>query len=86
MRTDAPFPPGPPASEALRYLSPSPDVQSGAPEIVALASRLAKGATTQAEAVRRVVVHTASALRYVNPPPAYDALYSLRTGTGNCQT
>lgn len=85
VRTDAPFPPGPPSREAAPYLRPSVDVQSGAPQIVALAARLAEGAKSQAEAVRRVILHTASALRYVNPPPAYDALYSLRTGTGNCQ-
>ncbi len=85
VRTDAPFPPSPPSAEAARYLRATPDVQSEAGEIRALAADLARGAQSQAEAVRRVIVHTASALRYVNPPPAYDALFSLRTGTGNCQ-
>lgn len=67
------------------YLEPSAQVQSNDPAVVSLARRLTAGAGTEYEAVERIAGHVVDNLRYVNPPRRYDALYSLKTGKGNCQ-
>ncbi|GFO55633.1 hypothetical protein GMSM_26400 [Geomonas sp. Red276] len=71
--------------EAAFYLKPSKLVQSADPEIVAKAAELTAGATTESAAVEAILNFVADQIRYETPPKSYDALFGLRTGTGNCQ-
>ncbi len=73
-----------PESERI-YLKPTEEVQSDHPEIVTLAKKLTEGATTQYDAVVRILNYVADHVKYTYNPPQYDALYTLRTGMGNCQ-
>ncbi len=85
LRSSARFPlPSVPA-EARPYLAATAQVQSEDPAVAALARTLTRGVVTELEAVRAVMAHVVDNVRYVNPPQAYDALYALRTGKGNCQ-
>ena len=85
LRSSAPFPLASVPAEARPYLAPTAQVQSGDPAVTALARRLTHGAVSELEAVRAVMDHVVDHVRYVNPPQAFDALYSLQTGKGNCQ-
>lgn len=73
-----------PEAEAV-FLKPSQMVQSEHEEIKVLANKLTSGATTQAGAVEAVLNWVADSVKYTYNPPEYDALYTLRTGKGNCQ-
>lgn len=73
-----------PASERI-FLEPSSMVQSTADEIVSLAKRLTKDATTEHEAVTAILNFVADSIKYTYNPPEFDALYTLRTKSGNCQ-
>ncbi len=67
------------------FLEPTKQVQSQHSEIINLSSKLTRGATSQFDAVQRVITWVINHLKYVNPPPQYDALFALQTGKGNCQ-
>lgn len=67
------------------FLKPSKEVQSDSLEIVRLARELTKDAVTQHEAVTRILNYVADHVKYTYNPPQYDALYTLKTGRGNCQ-
>jgi len=82
---DAPFPPAPAPEEVRDYLKPAPLAQSEDAGVKALAQRLIGGARLQHEAVSAVLNYVADHVTYTLEPEAYDALYALRTGQGNCQ-
>ena len=85
MESMAPFPLSDiPAGEKV-YLQPADQVQSTNREIVALAKKLTAGASSEYEAVTAIMRHVANSVAYAYNPPKYDALYSLETGSGNCQ-
>ncbi len=67
------------------FLQPTKQVQSQQSEIINLSSKLIRGATSQFDAVQRIITWVINHLKYVNPPPRYDALFALETGQGNCQ-
>lgn len=67
------------------FLASTEQVQSQHPEIMNLSSNLVQGATSQFDVVQRIITWVINNLKYVNPPPQYDALFSLETGQGNCQ-
>ena len=67
------------------FLEPTKQVQSQHSEIMNLSSKLIQGATSQFDAVQRIITWVINNLKYVNPPPQYDALFALETGKGNCQ-
>lgn len=67
------------------YLQPSEQVQSQDQEIRALAAALVKGATTEQEAVTKILHWVVDHLHYQLEPAAYDALSTKRAGKGNCQ-
>jgi len=50
-----------------------------------LAGELTAGAATEHQAVNAILSYVADAIMYQYSPKQYDALYSLATGTGNCQ-
>lgn len=81
----APFPPVSVPGNLKDYLQASEQVQTHDPAIHELSQKLTGGARTQYEAVQKVVSWVVDHVRYINPPPQYDALYALRTGKGNCQ-
>ncbi len=67
------------------YLQPSEQVQSQDQEIRALAAELVKGATTEQEAVTKILHWVVDHLHYQLEPAGYDALSTKREGKGNCQ-
>lgn len=85
IQSQAPFPVAEASKKLKVYLQSSEQVQTNDPAIADLAAKLTRGAKTQFDAVQKVVSYVVDNVRYVNPPPQYDALYSLRTGKGNCQ-
>src|SRR3990172_10799697 len=72
-------------SDIKKYLSDSQYAQKNDPAIVSLSKKLIGGAKTQYEAVTNVLNWVVDNMKYTLEPPQYDALYSLKTGTGNCQ-
>jgi len=73
------------ASDARVYIYPSVQVQSDHPDIITKSQQLIGDVKTQFEAVQRVLTWVIDHMHYVTPPEKYDALYSFRTGLGNCQ-
>jgi hypothetical protein len=85
ITTDAVFPlPSAPQNVAA-YLAATKLVQSDDPVMEQTARALTQGAATEYEAVSKVVNWVADHVRYVSSPKSYDALYSLKSGKGNCQ-
>ncbi|MFV0349595.1 MAG: transglutaminase-like domain-containing protein [Halodesulfovibrio sp.] len=85
LRSTAPFPVVNVPREAAEYLFGSEQVPTDDPRIRDLARELTAGAHTQYDAVQRICEWVVDNVRYVNPPQRFDALFSLDTGTGNCQ-
>jgi hypothetical protein len=69
----------------LLYLRPTEIVQSNVPEIISLSKKLTAGATTEYEAVTAIFNYVRDNVKYTYNPPQYDALYTLKTRSGNCQ-
>ena len=72
-----------PSPERL-YLKSTPLVQSENPEIQALSRELTRHAATEFQAVTAVINYMADNIKYVYNPSRYDALSTLRAGSGNC--
>src|SRR3990170_3916835 len=68
-----------------RFLSVTPLVQADNPRIKELANNLSKGARTEEAAVIQILNWVVDNVKYTTNPPQYDAVYTLNTGTGNCQ-
>jgi len=85
IKTTAPFPLVNTPPEVADYLRPTPLVQSEDPRIKKMAVSLTQGVTTEFDAVQRIVSWVVDNVKYVSPPPQYDALYTLESGQGNCQ-
>jgi transglutaminase-like putative cysteine protease len=85
LQTAAPFPLGRVPPEAEPYLVATALVQSDHPQIRQLANQLTQGVTTEFDAVQRIITWIVDHLRYVSPPPKFDALYGLQSHKGNCQ-
>lgn len=67
------------------YLRPTAIVQANSPEITALAKKLTAGASTEHEAVTSILNYVADNVKYTYNPPKFDAMYTLKTKSGNCQ-
>jgi len=85
LNTQNPFPLSSIPQDKEIFLQPTKQVQSEDPEINNLARKLTQGASSQFDAVQRTITWVINNVRYVNPPPQYDALFALKTGKGNCQ-
>ncbi|HHL39552.1 MAG TPA: transglutaminase domain-containing protein [Deltaproteobacteria bacterium] len=72
-------------ADVRTFLAPTKLVQSDAEEIGALARRLTDGAGSEEAAVMALLNWVVDNIRYKTPIPAYDALWTLRKGHGNCQ-
>ena len=55
------------------------------PEITALAKKLTANASAEHEAVTAILNYVADNVKYTYNPPQFDALYTLKTKSGNCQ-
>lgn len=74
-----------PASEDIqRYLRPTSLVQSGDPAIVSKKNELVSGATTQVEAVGRIVNFVKTQIPATADDQPKDAVSSLNNNRGNC--
>jgi hypothetical protein len=71
--------------EVAPYLASTALVQSDHAQIRKLASRLSQEVNTEFDAVQRMLTWVVDNVRYVTPPPKYDALYALEERKGNCQ-
>ncbi len=85
LKTQAPFPLKHIPGDVRYYLKPTELVQADDPDIRARAQALSRGVKTEFDAVQRTLTWMVDNMRYVNPPKKYDALYSFKTGKGNCQ-
>lgn len=71
--------------EAKVYLKPTKLVQSDDEDIVSLAKRLTFNSLNLYEAVNNIINFVSDNVKYTYNPPQYDALYTLKTQSGNCQ-
>ena len=85
IQSTAAFPPSGISRELESYLQPTDTIQSGNLAMIQKSAELAKGSQSQIEAVTRILGFVVDHMRYKLYPEHYDALYSLRTGLGNCQ-
>ena len=85
LDTTAPFPLAPVPAEAKAYLVATKQVQANEQRIRDLSEEIVRGASSEFDAVQRVLTFLIDYLHYVTPPAQYDALYSLENGKGNCQ-
>jgi len=85
LRTSAPFPLVQIGRVEEAYLKSTGQAPSDNEEIARLSAQLTAGSKTEFDAVKRILTYVVDHLHYVLAPPSYDALYSLRTGKGNCQ-
>jgi len=81
----APFPLEGMPEDVKAFLAPTAMVQSKDEEIAALSRKITQTARTELEAVASVLNWVADNIKYTYNPPKYDALYTLKTGKGNCQ-
>ena len=85
ITSSASFPPGSIPEGISDYLAPTNQVQSDHPAIKVRAEELVRGVQTEFDAVQRILTWVVDHMRYVTPPPQYDALYAFQNGKGNCQ-
>ncbi|MBI3813826.1 MAG: transglutaminase domain-containing protein [Nitrospinae bacterium] len=85
LKSKSSFPVGNISPDVRKYLSDSQYAQKNDPAIASLSKKLTEGAKTQYDAVTNVLNWVVDNMKYTLEPPQYDALYSLKTGTGNCQ-
>ena len=85
MESTAPYPLPSLTGEERLYLKATGMVQSGSPEIVSLSGKLTASARNEYEAVSAVLNYVSDNVKYTYNPPDFDALYTLRTESGNCQ-
>ena len=85
LQTRAPFPLTKIPRSARMYLASTEQVPSKNSEIAQKARQLTAGAKTEFDAVQKILSWVVDHLHYVLIPKQYDAMYSFRTGKGNCQ-
>ncbi|MFC1568752.1 transglutaminase domain-containing protein [bacterium] len=85
LETDAEFPLLSLPNEVKAYLKSSQLVPCDHPQIIQKAQALTWDATTEFDAVQKILAWIVDRVRYVQHPEDYSAIYSLRTGRGNCQ-
>ncbi|MFH1148244.1 MAG: transglutaminase domain-containing protein [Pseudomonadota bacterium] len=85
MESNTPFPIEPvPQGERL-YLKATELVQKNDPEILSLSRELTGNSPTEYAAVTSIINYVADSIKYTYNPARYDAVYTLKTSSGNCQ-
>jgi hypothetical protein len=85
MKAAAPFPLAGLPPDVRPYLQPTRMVPCAHPDIVREARRLTASSRTEFDAVQKILSWIVDRVTYVQHPERYDAVWSLRTGKGNCQ-
>ncbi|MDP3112963.1 MAG: transglutaminase-like domain-containing protein [Thermodesulfovibrionales bacterium] len=85
MESASSFPLGDIQKDDAVFLKPTSMVQSDSEEIASLSKKLTENAKTENDAVNAVLNWVSDNIKYTYNPPQYDALYTLKTGKGNCQ-
>jgi transglutaminase-like putative cysteine protease len=85
MESSAPFPLKSIPEGGAVYLKPTEMVQSSSPEILSLTKEITSRASTEYDAVTAILNYISDNIKYTYNPPQYDALYTLKTRSGNCQ-
>jgi hypothetical protein len=85
LQTQAPFPPKSIPGKIKDYLSSSDQVPTKNALIQKKAKEITRSAKTQFDAVQQILSWLVDHMHYVLKPEKYDALYSFKTGKGNCQ-
>lgn len=85
LETDAEFPLLSLPPDLNVYLQSSKLVPSDHPQIIQKAKALTWDATTEFDAVQKILTWIVDRVHYVQHPDDYSAIYSLKTGRGNCQ-
>lgn len=73
-----------PETETI-YLKATSMVQSEDKEIALISRKLTANTVTEYDAVSSVLNWVSDNIKYTYNPPQYDAVYTLKTGRGNCQ-
>ncbi len=85
LKTNAPFPLASVPADIAPYLQPTTQAPSRNSDINAQARKLTSQAKTEFAAVQQIISWVVDRMQYVLVPESYEALYSFRTGKGNCQ-
>ena len=85
IKTSTPFPFSNVPQDVQPYLTATKQVPVTDPAIIAKAKELTAGSKTQFDAVQRILSWVIDHMNYVLTPPEYGAMYSFKTGKGNCQ-
>lgn len=85
LKTTAPFPLAPVPADLSPYLQSTNQAPCKNSDIANQARKLTSQAKTQVEAVQQIISWVVDRMQYVLVPESYEALYSFRTGKGNCQ-
>jgi len=83
--TSTPFPLQNIPADIAPYVTATEQVPATNAEIVSKAKELTAGAKTEFDAVQRILTWVIDHMHYVLTPQEYGALYSFKTGKGNCQ-
>lgn len=85
LQTRAGFPLSGVPAEVQMYLASTQQVPATNQEIAGRARQLTAASKTEFDAVQQIISWVVDRLNYVLVPESYEALYSYRTGKGNCQ-
>jgi len=85
IKTNAAFPPANIPQQIRVYLKATDQVPATHPDIVATARKITAGSRSEFDAVQHILTWVIDHLNYVLVPKDYGALYSFKTGRGNCQ-
>ncbi len=85
LETDAEFPLGNLPEDVRPYLQATQQVPSTHPEIVRKARAITAQSETEFDAVQQILSWIVDHMTYELRPKSYDAIYSIKTGKGNCQ-
>ncbi|MCK5343198.1 MAG: transglutaminase domain-containing protein, partial [Candidatus Heimdallarchaeota archaeon] len=85
LETKTPFPFSNVSADIKPYLAATKQVPSTNTAIISKARELTNGAKTEFDAVQRILTWVIDHMNYVLTPKEYGAMYSFKTGKGNCQ-
>ncbi|MEW5737112.1 MAG: transglutaminase domain-containing protein [Thermodesulfobacteriota bacterium] len=85
LSSRAPFPLAKVPANIEAYLAATEQADAKDPAIAAKAREITRSATTEFDAVQRVLSYVVDNMRYELIPASYNAVWSFKSGRGNCQ-
>jgi hypothetical protein len=85
ITTEDPFPVQKVTQSVQKYLASTEQAPANNAKIKQKASELVRSSKTQFDAVQKILTWIIDHMHYVLMPKEYDALYSYKSGKGNCQ-